>query len=230
MKISDIEFTIRYTKGSNLRLTVNSQGKLVLYCPKRCPKSQYTEFVEKNAKKLLSQHSKRRKDNLSELFCVSDGVASLPYLGVRYPIRFDICEKAHFNNSEFIFPHGTDENTILNTYKEFLRSQSKVLLPILCEGIAASNALSYNKITVKDAGSRWGSCSSAKNLNFSLALLACPYDFVRYVVAHELTHTLHLNHSSDFYTRLEEVSPIPLIEAKSLSRAYSYVIRAICRK
>ena len=230
MKSSDMEFTIRYTRGSKLRLTVNSQGKLVLYCPKRYPKSKYNEFVEKNAEKLLAKHGEKRKDNLSELFCVSNGVASLPYLGERYPVTFSVCSKAYFSGTEFVFPKDSDESVILNGYKEFLRAQAKVLLPILCESIAASHALSYNKITVKDAGSRWGSCSSAKNLNFSLALLACPYDFVRYVVAHELTHTVHLNHSSDFYKMLETVSPSPLKEAKSLSSSCSYLIRAICRK
>lgn len=230
MKSSDIEFTVRYTKGSKLRLTVNSQGKLVLYCPKKYPKSKYTEFVEKNAEKLLAKHSEKRKDNVSELFCISNGTASLPYLGARYPVTFAVCSKAYFSGTEFVFPKGSDESAVLNAYKEFLRTQAKVLLPILCESISASHALSYNKITVKDAGSRWGSCSSAKNLNFSLALLACPYDFVRYVVAHELTHTVHLNHSPDFYAMLETISPISLNEAKSLSRSYSYVIRAICRK
>ena len=230
MKIADTKFIIRHTAGSKLRLTINSKGKLVLYCPKRCPKSKYTEFVEKNAKKLFANHGEKRKNDLSELFCVSNGVASLPYLGVRYPVTLAVCSKAYFSGTEFVFPQGSDEITILEAYKELMRGQAKVLLPILCESIAASHALNYNKITVKDASSRWGSCSSAKNLNFSLALLACPYDFIRYVVAHELTHTVHLNHSSDFYAMLKDVSPIPLSEAKSLSRSYSYVIRAVCRK
>ena len=230
MKISDFELTVRYTKTSKLRLTVNSAGKLVLYCPKKCPKSRYTEFVEKNAEKLLAKHSESRNENLSKLFCASNGVTSLPYLGVRYPLRFTVCQKAQFSGTEFIFPKGSDELTVLRLYKDFLRKQANVLLPILCESIASANALKYNRITVKDASSRWGSCSSAKNLNFSLALLACPYDFVKYVVAHELTHTVHLNHSAEFYALLEKVSPISLKEAKSLSAANTYLIRAICRK
>ena len=230
MKINDLEFTVRYTKTTRLRLTVNSAGKLVLYCPKRYPKAKYTEFVEKNAEKLLSKHQESQDAYISRLFCTPNGVSSLPYLGTRYPVTFAVCKKMQFSGTEFIFPKGSDELTVLSLYKGFLREQAKVLIPILCDGIASANALSYNKISIKSTSSRWGSCSAVKNLNFSLALLACPYDFVKYVVAHELTHTVHLNHSAEFYALLEKVSPISLKEAKSLSAANTYLIRAICRK
>lgn len=223
-------FTVRYTASARLRLTVDSNGKLVLYCPKRYPKSKYMDFVEKNAERLLKDHEKVQNRSVDMLFGNSDGSPSLPYLGKRYPVARAECQTAYFDGSTFVFPKAYSRAEVVQAYREILRAGSKQLLPQLCKSIATVSGLTYNKVYVKNICSRWGSCSSSKNLNFSLALIACPEEFVRYVVSHELSHTVHLDHSKDFYEALEQISPIPLSEAKRLSREYAYVIRAVCRE
>src|SRR5215203_4476032 len=57
----------------------------------------------------------------------------------------------------------------------------------------------YNKIKIKDNSSRWGSCSSKGNLNFSLYLVAFPMDIIDYVIIHELAHLKEFNHSKKFW-------------------------------
>lgn len=57
----------------------------------------------------------------------------------------------------------------------------------------------FNKITIKDSSSRWGSCSKDKNLNFNYRLLFLPEELLDYVVVHELCHLKELNHSKKFW-------------------------------
>ena len=54
-------------------------------------------------------------------------------------------------------------------------------------------------ITLRDTKSRWGSCSSSGRLSYSWRLVMAPPDVLDYVVAHEVAHLVHLNHSPDFW-------------------------------
>lgn len=59
--------------------------------------------------------------------------------------------------------------------------------------------LEYGKITVRPMVSRWGSCTSKKNLCFNTLLDLVPEYILDYVVVHELCHTVEMNHSRAFW-------------------------------
>lgn len=72
---------------------------------------------------------------------------------------------------------------------------------------AALNARPLGRITLRDSRSRWGSCSSRGDLNFSWRLVLTPPDVLRYVVAHEVAHLSEMNHSPAFWSLVERLSP-----------------------
>jgi predicted metal-dependent hydrolase len=55
-----------------------------------------------------------------------------------------------------------------------------------------------SSVSVGDAGARWGSCSSERRIRLSWRLILAPPAARRYVVAHEVAHLVHLDHSPDF--------------------------------
>ena len=65
----------------------------------------------------------------------------------------------------------------------------------------------YNKIRITSASTRWGSCSSSKNLNFSFRLIRTPESVIDYVIIHELAHLKHMNHSKNFWKEVETMYP-----------------------
>ena len=65
----------------------------------------------------------------------------------------------------------------------------------------------YGRIQVRRQRSKWGSCSSAGNLNFNCLLLLAPPEVLDYVVVHELCHRLEMNHSPRFWAQVKRVLP-----------------------
>lgn len=67
--------------------------------------------------------------------------------------------------------------------------------------------VSYGKVTVRAAKTRWGSCSGAGNLNFHWKLVLMPPEVLDYVVVHELAHRKEMNHSPAFWAEVERILP-----------------------
>lgn len=66
---------------------------------------------------------------------------------------------------------------------------------------------SYNRITIRDQKTRWGSCSARGTLSFNWRLMLAPPTIADYVIVHELCHLTHMNHSADFWQKVESVYP-----------------------
>ncbi len=64
-----------------------------------------------------------------------------------------------------------------------------------------------NSIGFKNVHTRWGSCSSSSNLNFSTRLLFAPDHVQDYVIIHELAHLVEMNHSTRFWNVVEAAAP-----------------------
>ena len=66
---------------------------------------------------------------------------------------------------------------------------------------------SWNRVTIKNTATRWGSCSCLRNLNFSYRVLFLPDHLRDYLVVHELCHLIEMNHSARFWRLVEKTIP-----------------------
>ena len=89
----------------------------------------------------------------------------------------------------------------------WLKGRAKAILNKRCAELAAKMGVCYRQVKVGHAASRWGSCSSKGNLNFSYRVMLLPKALADYVVVHELCHLRQMNHSPAFWALVKGQMP-----------------------
>lgn len=92
-----------------------------------------------------------------------------------------------------------------NRIKTYLKKTAKAGLSDIASEKAALIEKHISSISVRDTKSRWGSCSADGAISFSWRLIFAPYDAIDYVVAHEVAHLQHMDHSKDFWNLCEKL-------------------------
>ena len=88
-----------------------------------------------------------------------------------------------------------------------LRKNAKIYFKGQIDKFSKIMILECGRITITGAKTRFGSCSSKGNISFSYRLMLYPEAAREYVVVHELSHLLEMNHSKRFYKIVETYLP-----------------------
>lgn len=64
-----------------------------------------------------------------------------------------------------------------------------------------------NSVRIKYIHSRWGSCATNGNLNFSSKILLAPTNIMDHIIVHELAHLKEMNHGARFWKWVEKGDP-----------------------
>ncbi len=81
----------------------------------------------------------------------------------------------------------------------FLKHLARDRLAAASDHHAHRLGVTYQRISLRDTRSRWGSCSSAGGLMYSWRLIMAPPAVLDYVAAHEVAHLREMNHSAAFW-------------------------------
>ena len=133
----------------------------------------------------------------------------IPVLGIRTEIR--IHHETGLKVTKITLEDGvlhvrTNKDDPSVRIIRFLKALIKDELSILSHEKVARIGKKIASVSVRDTKSRWGSCSSDNNLSYSWRLVFAPPEAFDYVVAHEVAHLKHLNHSRRFWDLCEELS------------------------
>jgi len=94
-----------------------------------------------------------------------------------------------------------------NHYRKHKEASRVFIVKRLSELNSLHYNFSYKKVFVRANTSRWGSCSSLRNLNFDYRILFLPTYLQDYLLVHELCHLREMNHSKDFWELVEQAVP-----------------------
>ena len=89
---------------------------------------------------------------------------------------------------------------------EELRRAAKADLPERAARLSRQTGLRYEKLTVRAARTKWGSCSAKGSISLSLFLMTLPEHLRDFVIIHELCHTVHHDHSPRFHALVDRLT------------------------
>jgi predicted metal-dependent hydrolase len=90
---------------------------------------------------------------------------------------------------------------------DWLKQEARVRIDERATEYARMLGVKPRRITLRDTSTRWGSCSSTRNLSFSWRLILAPPHVLDYVVAHEIAHLREMNHEPRFWRLVENMVP-----------------------
>ena len=126
-------------------------------------------------------------------------VVSAPYILPRRTIeKFLLKKKDWIEKSIDFYRNRADKLPSIELNKE-KREEIKEFVIFKLEEINKLYNFKYTRVFIKNHKSRWGSCSSARNLNFNYRIISLPNHLAEYIIAHELCHLKEMNHSKRFW-------------------------------
>lgn len=111
----------------------------------------------------------------------------------------------------------------------FLRRRALGTLSSETTDAAARANVTLKAVSVGDADTRWGSCSSSGRIRYSWRLILAPPEVRRYVVAHEVAHLRHMDHGSEFKALERELFEGDVEAARLLLRRLGSRLKRIGR-
>lgn len=182
-----------------------------------------TRATRKAGMALLMGHAEwvaNRLAALPEAITFTDG-ATIPIAGVPHRIR----HVANARGVAFLLDQelqvtGAAE-FLSRRVRDFLRQEARRRLGALVAAKSGLIGITPKRLTIKDTTSRWGSCAPDKSLALSWRLVMTPPFVQDYVVAHEVAHLRHMNHSARFWAQVDELTPhtkaaIPWLRAEGV--------------
>jgi predicted metal-dependent hydrolase len=101
---------------------------------------------------------------------------------------------------------------------EWYRNQALACFSERIELYAAKLGVALPRLRLSRARTQWGSCNVRGVVHLNWRLVQMPLDLVDYVVAHELSHLIEMNHSPAFWQTVGRVYPDYLAARKELKR------------
>ncbi|MBP5243069.1 MAG: M48 family metallopeptidase, partial [Clostridia bacterium] len=196
------EYTFIRKKRKTVTVRLDQYGNITVSAPLHYTRAQAEQFLSDHAdwieKKCAELAARQPLPRLT--FAEGEKVS---FFGKEYILAF--WEKrtvAIVENSVFL-PKDAPMSALKRFYARELK---KYVAPVMAV-YAQKMGVKPTKLSVTSARRRWGSCSAKNAISFSFHLAMCDPFAVNYVIAHELSHILHKNHSKAFWNMVERYFP-----------------------
>lgn len=198
---------VRSPRRKRLGLVLAASG-VEVRIPLRCAERHGHQFLQENihwVRRQLSRADERTAQIPQYRYAFGE---RFPWLGEDLPlIRAD----KSVINAEGIFLHSRlrepDEKQLQAALQKLYQREALALLAHKSEQLAASLGLQVSQVRVRRTKSKWGHCSIRGELQYNWLVCQAPEPVVDYLVAHEVSHLRHHNHSRAFWQLVESVCP-----------------------
>jgi predicted metal-dependent hydrolase len=201
----DYILNIKRSKVKNIRIKVTHEKAVHVVIPMHYPIHRLKKLLEERSgwiNKKIEYFDKLK----SELFSLDE--KEILYLGERYLFVFKQEMKNTFLVDEEAKKIYSGIDLLEKKMQEhWLKQEAKRIIMERAELINRDGRFKINKIFVRSQKTKWGNCSSNKNISFNWRLVKAPLNIIDYLIAHEFTHLEEMNHSENFWNKVSVICP-----------------------
>lgn len=196
----------RSARASHVRIRVAPDGRLRASLPLYAPLFVVKRLLKTSRAELRAMLAEQHSDTVFEHGMT---IGKSHSLIIRPTAAKTATAKRHGQQIIASVPADKDisdldvTRTIRDAVINALRVEAKSYLPKRLAFLANKHGYSYAKVRFSHASGRWGSCSSNGTISLNIALMKLPFELIDYVLIHELSHTVHMNHSDQFWQLVE---------------------------
>ncbi len=180
--LDDIPITIQKSeKIKTLSLNITPSLEVILKMPDSCSQTRASAFLKE-------QESWLKK--------------TLSAMQEKYSLLHSRLET--YQNKILVFDEVKNANDYtLTELKKILKTYLERKLPLIAQKMQTS----YTGFNIRNNAKVLGSCSYHNRLSFALLLVCTQKEAIDYVIIHELAHTIHKNHSKNFWRCVQIFCP-----------------------
>jgi predicted metal-dependent hydrolase len=226
-------YTIRVSRRSrNVSLKVTTLGEIEVVVPTGFDLSKIPDLIERKQGWLRSAleqvTSIRSLTDLPVLSSYPEEVALLAIDRV-WQIKYQATQSPQLSWREqqdrCLLLQGNTQNIKLcqKALRLWLARTANCYLVPWLHTVSQRHQLPFKKASVRGQKTLWASCSQQHAISLNYKLLFLPSQLVEYVFTHELCHTVHLNHSANFWKLVSQYETNYQQLDRALKTAWRYV-------
>ncbi len=197
---------------------VRSKRKTLTVCIKdgkvtvKAPKTTSIEYIENFVAQKRGWIEKKLAEYDRRVGILGDVMSykSVMISGEICPIVYsDAVKRIRYENGALNVPRkfdGAETETRRAVASWYKRTAAGVLEHTL-ESLSIRTGLKYKSFALTNARTKWGSCDGECNIRLNWRLLMLDDALSEYVIIHELCHTVHHDHSAEFWSAVESFCP-----------------------
>ncbi len=209
-------YTLRYSQRAKyLNLRVSRQHGLEVVVPIGYDVAQIPAILHKR-QAWIEKHLRRfavEDDQSREVICPLPDRISLLAIAETWSVHYVAAAIGRISLQEqlgqrLLLQGATGDRALCQQVLEsWLKRKAYTHLAPWLLDLSRTHQLPFTNVSIRGQKTRWGSCSNRQSINLNYKLLFLPEALVRYVLIHELCHTVHLNHSPDFWALVAHLEP-----------------------
>ncbi len=226
VSLVDDEFGVvrlrRNARAKYIRLRMEPSGELVVTLPTFAQERHARDLLESSRPAIRKWQLTRRQTTKTYRHGDSVGhshsVQFVPTSGSHVSIKrtgLIIVAELPSNTAE---DTPTVQRALQPHIAKALQKEARAYLPRRLRYLADTYGFRYTQVRFGTQKGRWGSCSSKGTISLNVGLMELETELIDYVLIHELCHTRQMNHSSEFWTLVEQCMPDYKLRRKELKR------------
>jgi hypothetical protein len=210
----NVDYTVRFSRAAKrARIRVAPAGVEVVL-PADAKPDRAESFLQENGDWLLDQLAFFERAGGFRVKPSTDESAHIQLDGVRTAIEFIEVDSSrryariiHEAGCLKVLVPRADAVNPLTSLQNWLRREARRRIHDRLAARAEEMNVKFDRVFIRGQRTRWGSCSSRKNLSFNWRLVMAPPEILDYLVVHELVHLIEPNHSIKFWLVVKSYCP-----------------------